>query len=220
MPGLVIGSAFRPAGDGSIIGGDFYDVFTVGEGRWGILLGDVCGKGAEAAVVTALVRYTVRAASIGVHRPSDALRALHDALDRSDSNGFCTALLLLADTNADEPRLTLTAGGHSLPIRLRSDGSSEEVGTMGSMLGMLGPPRLHDVPATLDTGEQLVLYTDGVVEARRGDEFFGEDRLLTLLHAHADSTPQETADAVATAALDFQANASRDDIAVLVLGRP
>lgn len=94
MPGLDVGGAYRPAGDGSEVGGDFYDVFHTGQETWGVVLGDVCGKGVSAAVVTALARYTVRAEALHVSSPAAVLEGLHEALLSYYPQTFCTALLL------------------------------------------------------------------------------------------------------------------------------
>lgn len=214
IPGVELGAAYRPAGDGSIVGGDFYDVFEIGDERWGIAIGDVCGKGADAAVITALARYTIRAAAVGTPSPSEALRALHDAIERDRTNGFCTALFLTVDVEGPSPAVTVSAGGHHLPL-LRRAGSITEVGRTGSLLGMLGPPRLHDVSFALEPGDVLVLFTDGVLEAGTPGNLFGERRLHETILA-ADQSPAGTvAHAVEAAAIAFQDGVARDDIAVV-----
>jgi sigma-B regulation protein RsbU (phosphoserine phosphatase) len=221
IPGLDIGGAYRPAGDGRVVGGDFYDVFETGPERWGVVLGDVCGKGASAAVVTALSRHTVRSAAARTRSPSAVLRELHDELVRSDGRSFCTALYATVEIDdRGHAGLVLSAGGHHLPLLVRRDGSVEERGETGALLGMLGPPRLHNSRIDLAPGEALVLFTDGVVEARDGDDFFGEDRLRARLAATRGRTAQEIADTVAGAAVAHQHGHARDDIAVVVLRVP
>ena len=221
IPGLDVGGAYRPAGDGRVVGGDFYDVFETGAGQWGVVLGDVCGKGASAAVVTALSRHTVRSAAARKRSPSAVLRELHDELVRSDGRSFCTALFATVEVD-DRGRaiIALSAGGHHLPLLVGRDGSVEERGEVGALLGMLGPPRLHDSPIELASGEALVLYTDGVIEARDGDDFFGEDRLRARLAANRGRTAQEIADTIAGAAVEHQHGHANDDIAVVVLKVP
>lgn len=219
IAGLDVGGAFRPAGDGSVVGGDFYDVFEIGADVWGISLGDVCGKGAAAAAVTALSRYTIRAVAVRSSSPSDVLRGLHDALERADDNTFCTAVYARV-TVTDAVHVALSAGGHHLPLLLPREGEVTEVGRPGSLLGMLGPPRLHDTVVELRPGSALVLFTDGVTEGRIGDRFFGEKGLREVLTAARGSSAQDIADAVAAAAIDFQEGVPRDDIAVVVLATP
>jgi sigma-B regulation protein RsbU (phosphoserine phosphatase) len=220
VDGLDLGATYRPAGDGSEVGGDFYDVFETGGRHWNVVLGDVCGKGAAAATLTALARYTVRAAAIRLQKPSEVLGMLHDALEQSGTGGFCTTLFGRVTATPTGARLTIAAGGHHLPLRVTADRSIGTVGRSGSLLGILGPPRLHDVTIDLAPGDAVVLYTDGVIEARAGDEFFGEHRLRDVLVAAADRPAQDLADAVAAAAVDFQHGVTRDDIAVLVLAVP
>lgn len=217
IDGIEVAGVYHPAGDGTSVGGDFYDVFEISDDAWGVVLGDVCGKGAEAAVDTALARYTVRASAIRTRSPRRVLTELHNAMDRSDTQGFCTAVYLRVRKRSNGIRLSVSVGGHHLPLIVGPDGSVEEFGEPGALLGMLGPPRLHDVNRVLAPGESLVLFTDGVLEARRGDDFFGEDRIAALLQNCVDCSAEETSTRLAGAAIDFQDGDARDDIAVLVL---
>jgi sigma-B regulation protein RsbU (phosphoserine phosphatase) len=217
IDGIEVGGAYRPAGDGTVVGGDFYDVFEIHDGCWGVALGDVCGKGASAAIVTALARHTIRALAVRQTTPSEVLRGLHDAIARSDVDSFCTALYLTAEAVDGGVEVCLSAGGHHLPLRVRTSGEVEEVGRTGHLLGMLEPLHLHDESVTLGPGEALVLYTDGVIEAQDGAELFGEDRLRAVIAEHRDAGAQELADAVAAAAVGFQSQHTRDDIAVVAL---
>lgn len=220
IPGIDVGGAYRPAGDGTVVGGDFYDVFEIRDGSWGVALGDVCGKGAPAAVVTALARHTIRALAVRTAAPSEVLRGLHDAIVRSDIDSFCTALYLTAEPVDGGVAVRLSAGGHHLPLRVVDDGAVDEVGRAGHLLGMLEPIQLHDESVTLTPGDALVLYTDGVIEARRGRELFGEARLREVIAGHSRSSAQELADAVAASAVGFQGDHTRDDIAVVVVRAP
>lgn len=217
IDGVEVAGVYHPAGDGSTVGGDFYDVFELNDEAWGVVLGDVCGKGAAAAVDTALSRYTVRASAIRTRSPRRVLADLHDAMERSDTQGFCTAVYLRLRKRADGIRLSVSVGGHHLPLIVGPDGSIEEFGKPGALLGMLGPPRLHDVHRVLAPGESLVLFTDGVLEARRDDDFLGEEGINEILRDCADCSAQETATRLTDAAIDFQDGHPRDDIAVLVL---
>ncbi len=216
VDGLDIGGAFRPSGDGTVIGGDFYDVFEITGGDWGVSLGDVCGKGAAAAAVTALARYTVRAEAMRTSSAAQVLLGLHDALERSESETFLTGLYARVRIG-DRVSITLSAGGHQLPLLVPDEGSIEEVGRAGALLGMLGPPRLHDTELRLAPGDALVLFTDGVTEARAGAEFFGQERLCSALEDLRGGSAQEMADGIAAAAIDFQHAITRDDIAIVVL---
>ena len=219
-PWLDVGGAYRPAGDGSEVGGDFYDVFETGRGTWGVVLGDVCGKGLPAAIVTSLARYTVRAEALRTPYPSAVLASLHDVLVRYHPEQFCTAVFVAIDRTAEGVRLSVSSGGHHLPIRRRAEGSTDTIGETGTILGMLDTPRLTDATTVLQPGETIVLYTDGVTEARRDRQFFDEERLLAAITRPGQPGAQELADSIVAEVLDFQQGDARDDIAVVVVRVP
>ena len=220
VPGLDVGGAYRPAGDGSEVGGDFYDVFRTSQETWGIVLGDVCGKGASAAVVTALARYTVRAEALHVSAPAAVLVGLHKALVSGYPDTFLTVLFLLLDAVPEGHRLRVATGGHSLPLCRRADGSIETLGYPGSFLGMAETAQISEFATLLRPGDMVVLYTDGVSEARQGGSFFGEAGIAEVAGAAAGQPAQAVADAVVAAALAFQRGPARDDIAVVVVKVP
>lgn len=220
IAGLDVAAAYRPAGDGDEVGGDFYDVFENGRGDWAVVLGDVCGKGAAAATVTALARYTVRAAAAHTRKPRSILGLLNDALIRQGSERFCTAVYMRVRVGSRGVRVTVCSGGHWLPLRVRGNGEVTEIGTAGTLLGILDDARLRDVDATLDAGDAVVLFTDGVVEARRGDELFGPERLAEVLRECGGATADDIVTCVMDATLGFQEGLPRDDIAVVVLRVP
>lgn len=220
IPGVELGAGYRPSGDGSEVGGDFYDAFATDESTWGIVLGDVCGKGAGAAVITALARYTVRAEALRTHAPSEVLRRLHAVLLREHPDRFCTAALLRVTRSDGDGSFSavVASGGHPLPVRCRRGRAGlDAVGAPGTMIGMLEEARVTDVAIDLEPGDVLVLYTDGITEARRNGEFFGDDRVRRLIADAGDLTAQELADALVSTAVEFQGGMTRDDIAVLVL---
>jgi sigma-B regulation protein RsbU (phosphoserine phosphatase) len=215
LSGLDVGGAYRPAGDGSEVGGDFYDVFRTNPETQAIVLGDVCGKGASAAVVTALARYTVRAEALHVSSPAAVLKGLHQALLNYYPQTFCTVLFLLLDQVPEGHRLTMATGGHPLPLCRRADGSVETLGRSGRFLGMEETARVSESSAVLSRGDTVVLYTDGVTEAHQGDAFFGEAGIAEVLAASAGQAAQAVA-----AALAFQHGHARDDMAVVVVSQP
>ncbi len=220
VPGLDVGGAYRPAGDGSEVGGDFYDVFRTNQEAWGIVLGDVCGKGASAAVVTALARYTVRAEALHVSAPAAVLVGLHKALVSGYPDTFLTVLFLLLDEVPEGHRLRVATGGHPLPLCRRADGSTETLGYPGSFLGMAETAQISEFATLLRPGDMVVLYTDGVSEARQGGSFFGEAGIAEVAGAAAGQPAQAVADAVVAGALAFQRGPARDDIAVVVVKVP
>jgi sigma-B regulation protein RsbU (phosphoserine phosphatase) len=220
VPGLDVGGAYRPAGDGREVGGDFYDVFPTGRRTWGIVLGDVCGKGASAAVVTALARYTVRAEALHVGSPAAVLTGLHEAMLSYYPETFCTALLVLLEQVPEGHHLTVASGGHPLPLCRRADGTVETIGRPGRLIGMAATANVSETVALLSPGDTMVLYTDGLSEGRQGPELFGDARIAEVLGACSGRSAQKTADALVAAVLAFQDGRARDDIAVVVVKVP
>jgi sigma-B regulation protein RsbU (phosphoserine phosphatase) len=219
IPGLDVATRYRPAGDGTEVGGDFYDLFSVGVGEWVVVIGDVCGKGAEAAVVTALVRYTLRAAAVQHPNPAEALATLNAVLQRHETDRFCSVAFLRLRQRSGDWQAVLSLGGHPAPLLRRPDETLHVVGEPGSVLGVMDDPDLHDVPVTLRPGDVLLLYTDGLPDGRRGNEFYGEQRLARLLTSDHDSA-ERLASALLDDVLAFQGGAARDDIAMVVVRVP
>jgi sigma-B regulation protein RsbU (phosphoserine phosphatase) len=221
IPGLDVAGAYRPAGRGDEVGGDFYDVFELGDGDWFAVLGDVSGKGAAAAVVTAFVRHTIRAAVARSDDLVEALHIVHDLAHRQHVDRFCS-LVLVRLRHDGEWTATLVVAGHPLPLLARPGEQPLPVGAPGSLLGAFPDPEFSATVQPLASGDALLLYTDGVTEGRRGREFYGERRLTESVVRH---TRQPT-DAVALVhgvvddVVAFQGGNPRDDIAVLALAVP
>jgi sigma-B regulation protein RsbU (phosphoserine phosphatase) len=213
LPGLDVSAAYRPAGDGQEVGGDFYDVFQISDGDWVVALGDVCGKGVEAAVVTALVRYTLRALTVQLDAPSAVLHSLNDVLLEQGSDRFCTVVLVRLRHDGDAWSATISAGGHPLPLHLATDGDVTSVGESGSLIGVLTDVRFRDTVLRLVPGDLLLMYTDGVTEGRLGADFYGDVRLHESMLRHRDAA--SPAERILTDVLDFQEGSARDDIAVV-----
>lgn len=239
-----------PAGSGGQVSGDFYDVHRVLGGDWAFVLGDVSGKGVEAAVVTSMARYTVRTLSAEGRAPRQVLEQLNRALlTDEESERFCTVVYgridgadLLRDGPAEpepepepaesgaEPHpihVTLTLGGHPRPLLRHADGTVVPVGVPGTALGLVPRVDLEESVIALMPGEVLLAYTDGVTEARRGAEQFGEERLAEVLASAAVGLRGRTgmtaagllAEAIAERVLIEVTDWAlvRDDVAVLVL---
>jgi PAS domain S-box-containing protein len=213
-----IAARYRPAGEGNEVGGDFYDVFATGRDDWAIVMGDVCGKGAEAAAMTALARYTLRAAAMQARKPSRVLSTLNEALLRQrEDRRFCTVVYARLRTVEGRKRVTIACGGHPQPLILRANGTVEAAGIPGTMLGFFTDPTLIDAAVDLGPADALILYTDGVTEARNDGEFFGEERLEELIAACGGCEAAVIADRIERAVFDFQTGKARDDTAILVL---
>jgi serine phosphatase RsbU (regulator of sigma subunit) len=219
IPGIETAARFRPTGEGNEVGGDFYDVFETGNRGWTIVMGDVCGKGPDAAAVTALARYTLRAAAMRERLPSRSLAVLNEALLRQrDDRRFCTVAYAYLETLDRGARVGISTGGHPLPLLLRVDGTVEPVGAPGTLLGVVPDPDLEDRAVTLEPGDSLVFFTDGVIESRADSNgVLDERRLGELVATCAGSGPDAIAQRIEEAAVMSQNGRPRDDIAVLVL---
>ncbi|MFD5871260.1 SpoIIE family protein phosphatase [Streptomyces sp. NPDC060322] len=220
LPGAELATYYHPAGEGLEIGGDFYDVFPLEDGSWAFMLGDVCGRGALAATTTALVRHTARAVASFLPGPEAVVQAVNHALiKRHGSHGTGFVTLVYGHFTPTEAGLDieLVRAGHTLPLHLTADGT-HPVDSDGPLLGVLPDPHLDSRRISLAPGQSLVLYTDGITEARNGaDELFDEDRLNQALTPSAQRAPA-VLDALTAAVHAFTGGRDiDDDQAVLVL---
>lgn len=218
IEGFDIHAGYRAAGRGEV-GGDFYDVFPIGEEAWGFLMGDVCGKGPRAAAVTAMARYTLRAAALHIRAPSRVLGELNAAMLRQedDTDGrFCTLAFARVHRQDGRALARISVGGHPTPLIARRNGDVEPVDCEGFLVGLLPEAEYGECDIELEPGDAVVLYTDGVTEARSGAELFGEERLRTVLSALAGRSAREMVEGVETEVYGFQ-DQPRDDLAVLVV---
>ena len=213
-----LAARFRPAGAGMEVGGDFYDVFETRDGQWAIAVGDVCGKGAEAAALTALTRYTVRAAAMYEESAGGVLTVLNKALlhQRGDFR-FTTLAYCLLDVATEPLTLRSSAGGHPRPLVLHSDGSAEAVGAAGPLLGVVPDAVFEQDTVPLAPGDAIVLYTDGLTDAHAPERMLGESDLLAELRACVGLSPAEIALRMEQLALGDSQEAPRDDIAIVVV---
>ena len=193
------------------IGGDFFDVFETPTGRWAVAIGDVCGKGPEAAVVTSLVRHTLRAVS---RSPSarEALALLNEVLVRDELDGrFCTACLAIVDPGPQGVDVDLAVAGHPLPRLIEPDQPARPIGEAGTLLGIIDEPTIGECRFRLADGSTLLLFTDGLLG--KDDESQTElRRLEERLRTWTDDADQAP----------LQLNRSpwsgaEDDIAILAL---
>jgi serine phosphatase RsbU (regulator of sigma subunit)/PAS domain-containing protein len=221
--GLEVAARFRAAGEGYDVGGDFYDVFDTGSQRWAAVIGDVCGKGPEAAALTALARYTLRAAAMTEQVPSRILSTLNEAMLRQRSDRrFSTVLYAsIEERDGGARALRFASGGHPLPLVFRASGEAEEAGAPGTLLGIVPDPDLFDHELVLEPGDAAVLYTDGVTDAAAPHHVWEPKELAALVRAHGD----DSADAIAGRLLEVALGAGngvepRDDIALLVIRVP
>ncbi|MFE6961554.1 PP2C family protein-serine/threonine phosphatase [Streptomyces sp. NPDC057696] len=225
VPGLDVAAHYHIASVDEV-GGDFYDLFSLGAGTWGLFLGDVRGKGAAAAV-TSLARYTLRAAAVYDPDPAVVLGNLNTVLNH-EYNGtdprFCTVLFGLLIPEGDDGgfRITLASGGHPPALLIRADGTADYLPTPGGQLiGVLPDARITTITFRLHPGDTLLLHTDGLTEAHtavRGDRY-GDDALLDFGRALAPTTARHTITAIREL-LDTLGTGVDDDTAVLAVSVP
>jgi sigma-B regulation protein RsbU (phosphoserine phosphatase) len=219
-PGLETAAHYAMASTDQV-GGDFYDLFPLNDGRWGFFLGDVSGKGIEAAAVTALARYTLRAAAVYDPDPAAVLHNLNQVLYqeyRKDAR-YCTAVFGILTPEPDGFSAVLAGGGHPEPLLLRADGTADRHPTKGRLIGVFPGSTYRNTALTVRPGDTLVLYTDGVTEARvrGGDERFGVEAVIQLAK---DLAPASAA-AVVAAFVDLLSgfgDGLEDDTAVMAIG--
>ncbi|MGW6486198.1 PP2C family protein-serine/threonine phosphatase [Streptomyces sp. NPDC055056] len=224
VPGLEAASYYHTASP-DLLGGDFYDLFPLDTDRWAFFLGDVCGKGPQAAALTSLTRYTLRAATLHDPDPQTVLKTLntvlHERYTRGDTR-YCTAIFGVLQPDGDRVSVHLASGGHPPALIQRANGTADYLPTPGGMLiGVLPDPPFTCVRTELTQGDTLLLYTDGLTEARIGPqrELYGEDALRTFAVSQSPAGPQALITALSGLLAGF-GDGLDDDTALLALGVP
>jgi PAS domain S-box-containing protein len=216
IPGIALAARHRPAE--ADMGGDFYDAFAVSPDAWLLVIGDVCGKGPDAAVLTALARYTIRAEALHDPRPASVLGALNQAIFTQRGGAtFCTATCCLIEHARGATHVTIAAGGHPLPLILREDGAVEQVGHAGALLGVLEDADLLDEHVVLCSGDSLVLWTDGLTEAGAPHRMLTQADIATMVAARRGAEPAALIRGLEHDALAPVDGAPRDDLAIIAL---
>jgi serine phosphatase RsbU (regulator of sigma subunit) len=214
-PGVQVAARYWPADKTSEIGGDFYDLFEIEGGRWGVTIGDVCGKGIEAAALTGVTRHTIRAAARHVDSPVDVLGWTYEAIRGYDDETYatvCFAFLRLIDDRAE---LDVALAGHPGPMLYRSDGSVEALGERGTVLGLV-EPRVSRTRHAIVAGDTVVFYTDGITDAP-GEQGVPLDELGDAVRQSVRSGPAGMVDAIRACIDAHRPGGSGDDTAILVL---
>jgi sigma-B regulation protein RsbU (phosphoserine phosphatase) len=218
VPGLRVAARYRPAMEHMDIGGDFYDVHG-GEDDWSFVIGDVCGKGVHAAVLTGRARQTIRTAAHFDRSPATILSALNDVLYEEDSDRFvtvaCGRLRTCPATGGVD--LTLAVAGHPAPLVVRADGRVEEPGVTGTLSGVLPHLSYEETTISLRPGDLVLLYTDGIYEAKGPEGFFGIERLREILSRYAGAEPNVVCEAVEQRVIEHLDGLAHDDMALLAL---
>lgn len=224
IPGLELATRYRAGADGTKVLGDFYDVFPVPSG-WGVVVGDVCGKGIQAARTTALARSTVRAVGHAEDDPEVVLTTLNEVLHVwfGDQRSFATAVYATLHQGAHGVEVTVASAGHPAGFVVCCDGRVQRLHDGGRVLGIYAESDVAVEKVRLGPGDGLVLFTDGITEARRhgNPEQFDEDGVDRTLRALSPGTSADgIATAVSNAALAHAGGEVSDDTAVLVLRKP
>jgi serine phosphatase RsbU (regulator of sigma subunit)/anti-sigma regulatory factor (Ser/Thr protein kinase) len=219
IPGVDVAAVYNPLGQGVEIGGDFYDMWLLDDDHFAFAIGDVAGNGPEAAAVTARVRSTLRAVTMHEWRPEVVLRNLNEAMYRAapsnlDTETFCTAVFGVG--SADGHTMQMATGGHPHPLVRRADGTVEVVRMSGNLLGALDQIEVGTSEVTLAPGDALVLFTDGVTDARDGAGFFDLEGAVEVLR-RVEGPAAAIAAAIEAAVLTLGGGHLEDDMALLVL---
>jgi sigma-B regulation protein RsbU (phosphoserine phosphatase) len=217
IPGVQLAPRYRPLGTGSDVGGDFYDAFPLGPSEWGVVIGDVAGKGPEAAVLTGIIRHTIRTLAPRVRGPGRMLAALNDRLVSEETvDRFVTICFVTVRPRPEGLEVAIATGGHPPPMMCRIDGSVERVGGHGSVLGLLPDPIITEVPIHVGLGDALVLYSDGLTDAI--DRAALPERVLDdLLQGCAGLDAEAIADRLDGAARPTSGTRQRDDVCLVVV---
>jgi serine phosphatase RsbU (regulator of sigma subunit) len=212
---VALSSAYHPVGEGNDVGGDFYDVFTTPLGCW-LVVGDVCGKGPEAAAVTALVRHSIRAFAFVRRSPAQVLGAVNEVmLGHALAQRFATVVVARLDLTSGAPRAVVAGAGHPPPVLLAANGSTYCPEVQGMMLGVRPGSNVLDQELELGSGSTLVLYTDGLLDAGAPRRGLTPSQLCGVLAGHAGAAPQLIVQRLEQLALSSGAGRLRDDVAIV-----
>jgi serine phosphatase RsbU (regulator of sigma subunit) len=218
VPGLDVGVVYEPAGEASAAGGDFYDLFPVGGGRWCFVVGDVCGTGAEAAAVTGLARHTIQALVRSGFPIAAALERLNSAiLDEGDRARFLTLVCGTLERSGSRVHMQMVNAGHPPPFVVERGGQVHQIGSPQSLLGVVEHVTYAAEDLTLGRGDLMVAVTDGVLERRNNGTMLGEAGLAAELIHVGDQTAQAVAERVRRRVLGFTDAPQRDDMAILAI---
>ncbi|MDP1806538.1 MAG: SpoIIE family protein phosphatase, partial [Acidimicrobiales bacterium] len=219
-PHIDIAGVYHSFGDGTELGGDIYDIWAMDGGQWGLAIADASGTGPEAAALTAMVRFSLRALSTTDNSPVSVLDKVNRAMLGAEVGGlegdrFCTALFGVL-TPGPPSTVALGGGGHPAPLVRRAGGAIEEIPVGGSLLGVFGGVSFGAASVTLEAGDTLVFFTDGVIEARRGRVMFGTEGVCAALES-GPAGAAALAQAIEHAVLDHTGGVVSDDLAILVV---
>ncbi|MDO8586083.1 MAG: SpoIIE family protein phosphatase [Armatimonadota bacterium] len=213
---IEIAEVYRPAMDEASIGGDFFDVMRLPGGKFGIVIADVAGKGLQAAVHTAMVKYMLQAYAYQNQSPAEALTNLNKALIRQLSpDSFVTLFFMIVDPCGGD--LVYANAGHEMPLLRRRDALCEPLDVTGPALGTTDGATYSERTLRLSSGSMLAMYTDGISEARANGEFFGMEGIQRLMEERSPDSAGNLASAIVDAASEYAGGHLHDDVAVLTV---
>jgi PAS domain S-box-containing protein len=216
VPGLRVAARYRAAGERFDVGGDFYDVFPSRRGTWFAVVGDVCGKGPEAAARTAMARYALRAEASHTASPERLLLMLNEELRREDPDGlFITLACAALKPGGDGVEVRLVLAGHPRPVLLEPGGGAQPIGERAAPVGVLDTPRFRETRALLAPGAALAIYTDGLLDAQAPARVLSEEDVAEAVAGLRAEGPESIAGGLE--ALLTAGGVPRDDCALLVL---
>ena len=219
VPGFEFATSYSSATESTKVGGDFYDIFDVDRHRIGITIGDISGKGLDAAVQTSLVRNTIRAYASEPERTPAQVLTLANAVVRTVTSPDSFATVLFATIDRRDGRIVYANAAHPAAALMRTDGTVVMLGPTGSLLGAFEGATFNEAATYLGPHDSLFLYTDGLTEARRGQAQYGEERLVGLLPGLSNRAPAALIAAVLEDVKSFASGGLRDDLATLTIRR-
>jgi serine phosphatase RsbU (regulator of sigma subunit) len=218
VPGFELAARYRAAGPGHEVGGDFYDVFPTSDSGWSLIVGDVCGKGPEAAALTSLARYTARAAALVAGEPREVLRLLDAAIVREHAGDrFMTAVCAHLELGEGGPTLELACGGHPPPVLVRADGRAEVLDAPGPLIGLPARPEGRRLAVALAPGDAVAIFTDGLTEAAAPRVMTTAEELARQLDGQPVTSAADLAGRLDALAREQAGERLRDDVAIVVL---
>jgi sigma-B regulation protein RsbU (phosphoserine phosphatase) len=214
LDGFELSGMWQPARS---VGGDYYDAIPIGDGKAGICIADVAGKGMPAALLMASLQAAVKATASADTPPARLCEKVRRVVASNLTGGtFITFFYALLDSNART--LTYCNAGHNPPLLVRATGEVERLDAGGSVLGRLFRAESYcEATTTLAPGDRVVLFTDGVSEARRGDEDFGDERLIDVVRAHRQLGAAELQEKIVEAITSFTSGSFGDDVTLVVI---
>jgi len=216
IDGIKVDDVYRSATEASRVGGDFYDIFELDNDHVCLLLGDISGKGIEAATLTSLIKYSIRAYANENHSPAEVLSRTNILLEKSSARGaFATVFFAIADRRSGS--LVCCNAGHPPPFLINKSGVELIEMTTSPAIGAFSGSKYSENRIDFQPGSTILLYTDGVLEARRGSEFYGEERLAAAVKSLAVESPESLSEALLSEVTEFTEGELADDVAILAV---